>query len=109
MSTEEAAKSFKVQEMHHEETEMKVDAAPEDEFPSVYSNAVSFVATPYDLRLNFSEVKPKAGKLINAPVVGVAMSWEHAKALVEILQTSISNHETDFGPLYHKKKSSGAE
>ena len=72
---------------------------------SLYSNSTSFVATPFDLRLLFGQIRPvnSTGTLINEQRMSIVMSWEHAKALLDALKKSVEDHENDFGPLHYKK------
>jgi hypothetical protein len=92
-----------------EEIEVQVQAPTHEgakQVESIYSNAVSFVATAFDVRFIFGEIVPLPnGKLVNESRVSVIMSWEHAKAMYDFLKNNIEQHERDFGPLHYKKRS----
>jgi len=97
-------------EVRAEQVELKevpIEASPQDRpVESLYSNSTSFVATPFDLRLLFGQIRPAPnGKLVNEQSTSVVMSWEHAKALLDALKKTVEDHEADFAPLQYKKRS----
>ena len=81
-----------------DQREVPIPQVTDFDAPSLYSNSVGIVATPFDLRLTFGEIKPKGESLINEPLTSIVMSWEHAKALSHFLQKQLEEHERDFGP-----------
>jgi hypothetical protein len=63
----------------------------------IYANWVRMMGTPFELSIDFgyNEVQGPPEKF----PVRVAMSWEHAKALAELLQSNIVDYEQSVGPI----------
>jgi len=69
-------------------------------FVSIYSNSAQLDVTPWDFRLTFGELKPEANKPPKIEqLVGVVMSPQHAKALVQILSTFVQEYEKNVGEI----------
>ena len=76
-------------------------------FQTVYSNAVSMLRTPFDIRVNFGLSKaqqasePTDGpiQMVNEQQVTVLMSPHHAKIFALIFITEIKKWEEQFGPI----------
>jgi hypothetical protein len=75
---------------------MHVGHLPEDT-QLIYANWVRMTGTPFELSIDFgyNEVQGPPKKF----PVRVAMSWEHAKALAELLQSNIVDYEQSVGPI----------
>ena len=75
---------------------MRMAELPEDT-QLVYANWVRMVATAYDLSMDFG-YNHEQGPPERFPI-RVAMSWEHAKALADLLQTNIAAYEAEIGTI----------
>ena len=105
--TTSAVTEVKAVEMEIELKEIPVETlSPERAVESLYSNSTAFVATPFDLRFIFGQIRPAPnGKLVNEQHLSIVMSWEHTKALLDALKKTVEDHEKDFAPLSYKKRS----
>ena len=68
----------------------------------VYANAVGARGGPFDLALEFGYlVPPSEGEEANPPIglIRIAMSREHAKAMLELLQEQLRTYEEKVGPI----------
>jgi hypothetical protein len=83
----------------------KPTSVTSEKFQSMYSNSVSFVTTPWDVRFVFGEVRPDAtveDSMVNERKVSVVMSHSHAKALLQILTAQIQSIEEDLGTIAYR-------
>lgn len=76
------------------------------EYRNYYCNSVSVISSTFDIRLLIGDIGPDASgaQAANTVQCGVVMSWEHAKALSNLLKARVEEHESMFGPLYLKPK-----
>jgi hypothetical protein len=63
----------------------------------IYANWVRSTATPFEMALEFG-YSPEGGPPADVPVL-VAMTWEHAKALADLLNSNLAAFEAQAGPI----------
>jgi len=81
------------------------------EVPSLYANNTQFQVSPWDISLDFGQVKGRGeqGNLVIQPLVRVLMSPSHAKALLNLLSINLHAYEAEFGPIPIPPEFSSAE
>lgn len=74
-------------------------------YRSFSSNTATLITADFDVRLVFGDICPdETGQLVNEQMASVMLSWEHAKALANVLEENIREHEENFGPLFLEQK-----
>ncbi len=69
--------------------------------PTVYSNQVQVVISPWDLRFIFAELEEAtAEEMVVTERVRIAMSPAHARAFLELLSRQLDKYEGGFGPIH---------
>lgn len=92
---------------------VKISSLPRsraEKFISIYSNNADVLASFLDLRIVLSEVSVHPGQELSASLIehaSVVMSWEHAKALADLLTQKVSEFESEYGPLRSVKPKPG--
>jgi hypothetical protein len=76
-------------------------------FSEVYANTANLVAGFFDVCLLFGTIEadlaaPAEQRLRIQDRVAVKMSWEHAKALLGLLQMKIEDYEKNFGGIRNR-------
>jgi hypothetical protein len=79
------------------EKEPTIDTPPA--VPLFYSNAVAAHPGAFDVVLDFAFQLGDQPETQPTPSVRVAMSWEHAHALVKVLTGLIDKYQEELGPL----------
>ena len=75
--------------------------------PRAYANAVAVEGGLYDVALTFG-VRVGAGGGSVEPGVQVLMSWEHARALVDVLAGLVEKYEAEFGDVRKVEQAAAA-
>jgi Protein of unknown function (DUF3467) len=68
----------------------------------VYANVAGIRASAFDVSVEFGHAIPASEGEVQIPpnwLVRVAMSWEHARALRDLLDKQLEAYETQVGPL----------
>ena len=69
-----------------------------EDYRTIYSNAASLSFTPWDFRFTFSQLVDKgAREAVVQDEACVVLSPQHAKVMVEMLQTTVAQYEAQFG------------
>jgi hypothetical protein len=68
-----------------------------DAFPRVHANAMAAHGGPFDISLDFGyRAEPEDDAEVQ---VRVTMSWEHASAMVKVLQSLVDGYQEQVGQL----------
>jgi len=92
-------REFKMNEIEHRKS---------SSFLQVYSNVATTGESFWDVTLTFGAINTTGGDDSSRPViddmVSVTMSWEHAKALSEVLVKRVQKYEEAHGKLRTQPK-----
>ena len=93
-------------------TPLEIDILGPDplDVPSFYANSVQVMQGPYDVTLTFRHIFDLVdGTAQGKTVARVAMSPQHAKALVAVLMERVALYEQKFGQLPSRAAMEGEE
>jgi len=80
------------------------------DFISIYANSAHIAVGFYDISIVFSQISPTLdGTPAFQDKAIVAMSLEHAKALVDALRGTIEGYEKENGPIRSRRKDGTAD
>ena len=87
---------------HGERERMSFQFTHEEEAPHFYANNTQVTISPFDVRLSFGEIVKvdlETAKLIVRLKASIAMSPQHAKAMMLLLKRQLDLYESKFGAI----------
>lgn len=78
----------------------RVEHEPIEGMPTIYTNSVVVGSSVFDFLLYFGQLRTAEEDVIKVDqLVRIAMSPQHAKSMIRILEEKLDEYEARFGPI----------